>query len=285
MRFSFAFLTPFIFFLAPAFALQIPARPQGYVSDYAGVLSSEARARLEEKLRQFENETSNQIVVTIFPSLEGEVLEDFSIRLAEAWKIGQKGKDNGVILLIFKNEKKVRIEVGYGLEGAVPDALAKLIIQNEMVPQFRQGNFDGGVEKAAEALMAATKGEYNGSPSSSIRDSMGPVLILGIFFGAFLPLPVLQPIFMFGILFFVSGLIQSSLAKIFYAFTLGVIPLPLYYLFGRHLRGPSLMNRRGYHSRDSGIFGGGGFGDGGFGGGGFSGGGGSFGGGGASGGW
>ncbi len=148
--------------VCPAFAycLEIPQKPQGYVSDYASMLSASSRRNLEEKLTRFERETSNQLIVAIFPGLEGEVLEDFSIRLAEAWKPGQKGKDNGVILLIFKNDRKVRIDVGYGLEGALPDAIAKQIIENEIVPEFRRRNFSGGIEKAVNAVIAATRGEY-----------------------------------------------------------------------------------------------------------------------------
>ena len=150
-----------------AFALEIPKRLEGRVSDYAGMLSPNVRAGLEETLRRFEETTSNQVVVVTFPSLEGEVLEDFSIRLAEAWKIGQKGKDNGVILLIFKNDRKVRIEVGYGLEGALPDAVSKLILSNEITPRFREGKFDEGVMAAVEAVMAATQGEYRPASKSS----------------------------------------------------------------------------------------------------------------------
>ena len=269
-------------------ALEIPRRPEGYVSDYAGLLSDSSKTSLEAELRQFETETSNQVVVAVFPTLEGEVLEDFSIRLAEAWKIGQKGKDNGVILLIFKNDRKVRIEVGYGLEGALPDATAKLIIENEIVPRFREGRFDEGVERAVQAIIAATKGEYHAEPSSPAGNYFGQALFAGIFLGALLPLLLLWPLFMLGISFAAWALINHSLPGLFYAIVLGMTPLPFYYFLGRHTRGYAVLNRSGYHSRGgifTGGFGGGGFGGGGLGGGGFGGGGGSFGGGGASGGW
>ena len=167
VRVGFCLAVFFAFSVRSASALSVPKQSEGYVSDYAGMLSGPARAELEEKLRRFEEETSNQVVVAAFPSLEGDSLEDFSIRLAEAWKIGRKGKDNGVILLLFKNDRKVRIEVGYGLEGALPDATCKLIIENEIVPRFRQGDFDGGVEAAVGAIIAATKGEYR---TESVRD-------------------------------------------------------------------------------------------------------------------
>lgn len=271
----------FFLFFSPirASALEIPKIPEGYVSDYARLLSPTAKARLENKLQTFEQKTSNQIIVAIFPSLEGEVLEDFSIRLAETWKIGQKEKDNGVILLIFKNDRKVRIEVGYGLEGALPDATSKRIIENEIVPRFREGRFDEGIESGVDAILAAAKGEYQGTPSQT-ENYFGPAILIGIFLGAFLPLFLLWPIFIFGVFFFVWALIHVSFLGFFYALSLGMTPLPFYYLFGRHRGGHSVLSRRGYYS-GGGVFGGGG----GFGGGGFSGGGGSFGGGGASGSW
>lgn len=280
----FSAVTVFSFSTPPSFALEIPARPEGYVSDDAAMISPTERARLEARLHQFENETSNQIVVVTFPTLEGEVLEDFSIRLAEAWKIGQKDKDNGVILLLFKNDRKVRIEVGYGLESVLPDATCKLIIEEKIVPRFREGKFDEGVERAVEAIMAATKGEYHGEPFLPAKDNFGLALLTGIFLGSLLPLLLLWVLFFFGILFAGGSLIGGSLSGLFYALILGVMPLTFYYLFGRHTGGHTVLSRRGYYS-GGGIFGGGGFSSGGFGGGGFSGGGGSFGGGGAGGRW
>lgn len=170
----------FFFFTLPSlYALQVPAKPEGYISDYAGMLSPAKYSALDRVLRSFANETSNQIAVVTFPSLEWEVLEDFSIRLAEAWKIGQKGKDNGVILLIFRNDRKVRIEVGYGLESVLPDAVCKLIIENEIVPRFREGNYDAGIEAAINAIMAAIRGEYQvQSPHSSTDWEMIMALIV-----------------------------------------------------------------------------------------------------------
>ena len=250
------------------------------------MISPSAKERLEERLRQFESETSNQIVVATFASLEGEVLEDFSIRLAQRWKIGQKGKDNGVILLIFKNDRKVRIEVGYGLEAALPDAASKLIIENEIVPRFRAGKFDEGIEQAVQAILAATKGEYRGESPSTSKNSFGPSLVIGIFLGTLLPLFLLWFLFVLGIFLGAWSLLHGSLSNLFYALALAMTPLPFYYLFGRRIGSHSVLSRNGYGSR-GGIFGGG-FGSGGWGGGfggGFGGGGGSFGGGGASGGW
>jgi uncharacterized protein len=144
----------------PAFALQVPERPVGRVTDYTATLSRNEIAALEQKLAAFERETTNQIAVLMIPSLAGDSLEDYSIRLAEKWKIGQKGKNNGAILLVVKDDRKLRIEVGYGLEGALPDALAGSIIRHEIAPRFKAGQFYEGIDAGVAAIMAATKGEY-----------------------------------------------------------------------------------------------------------------------------
>ena len=157
-----------IFFLSStAFALVIPDKPHSYVNDAANLLSDTARGEIEETLAQFEKETSNQVVVATFPSLENESLEDFSIHLAEKWKIGTKEHSNGVVLLIFRDDRKMRIEVGYGLEGALPDLVCDQIIRNEIRPAFREGNFDAGVMSGVRAILAATKGEYKASPANA----------------------------------------------------------------------------------------------------------------------
>ena len=267
-----------IFFLAflPGFlsALEIPEKPQGYVSDYANMLSASSRRNLEDKLARFERETSNQLIVAIFPGLEGEVLEDFSIRLAEAWKPGQKGKDNGVILLIFKNDRIVRIDVGYGLEGALPDAIAKQIIENEIVPEFRQGNFSGGIEKAVKAVIAATRGEYQ--PEKKAEGPDKGLLQAGLFLGVFSLLKGRFIFLVFQIIFLLLALLMPSIAFGIFSVVLGVLALM------------TAAGQRGYYLSGSGRgswSSAGSWGGGGFGGGGFSGGGGSFGGGGASGRW
>ncbi len=230
------FLLGIAFFLSSvAFALEVPPHPSARVNDYAGLLSPSAKNQIENSLAKFEEETSNQIVVAIFPSLEGEVLEDFTLRLAEKWKIGKVGKDNGVILAVFRDDRAVRIEVGYGLEGALPDATASAIIRNEIVPRFRQGQFDEGVSTATLAIIAATKGEYQGAPPS--------------------PPQPLEQVVLFGIFF--------------------MMPLVFYYLLRRNLRDHLILSNRGsrYGGFGGGGWGGGGFsgGGGGFGGGGASG--------------
>ena len=140
--------------------LQVPPAPQGYVNDYATLISSQERQVLEEKLKNFDLATGVQVFVAIFPSLEGESLEDFSIRLAEKWKVGQKNKDNGVILLIFKNDRKLRIEVGYGLESVLTDALTHSIINREITPYFKQGLYAAGISSGLDAIFKAAQGEY-----------------------------------------------------------------------------------------------------------------------------
>ncbi len=262
------------------FALDVPERPEGYVSDYAKMVSPSAEADLEKTLEQFETETTNQVVVVTFPSLEGENLEDFSILLAEKWKIGQEGRDNGVILAVFKNDRKVRIEVGYGLEGTLPDATAKLIIENEIVPRFRAGQFDEGVRQGVTAILAATRGEYRAEASSGDGDEVklvGILLLSSVILGLSLSLFLLWCLFGFGIVIFVMALSFSAGAVVLMAFFLGMAPLLVAYLLGRHGGRAVVVTKDGFRASSGGF--------GGWGGGGFSGGGGSFGGGGASGGW
>ena len=124
------------------------------MNDYAGLLTAAERSQLESQLADRERATGAQMVIAIFPSLEGESLEDFSIRLAERWRVGQKSLDNGVILLVFARDRKIRIEVGYGLEGAIPDAVAIQIIRESMAPAFREGRTAAGLQAAVDAVFA-----------------------------------------------------------------------------------------------------------------------------------
>src|ERR687891_2064332 len=139
-------------------ALEIPAL-RGRVNDYAGMVPPDKAQQLEDRLARFETETGHQVAVLTIPSLEGEPIEDFSIRVAESWKIGQKGFDNGAILLIAQKDRKLRIEVGYGLEGVLPDAIANRIISEIIVPRFRGNDFPGGIEAGINDLLNVTKGE------------------------------------------------------------------------------------------------------------------------------
>ncbi|MCS7075101.1 MAG: TPM domain-containing protein [Bacteroidia bacterium] len=147
----------------------IPEKPTGYINDFAAKLSLPQKQALENKLTRFEEQTSNQIFVLIYPSLEGKPIEEFTHEVARKWKIGQKDKNNGVLLGIFVNDRKVRIEVGYGLEGALPDITAKQIIENEIKPALRANNYYGAVDAATNAIIQATQGEYKGTGKSAYK--------------------------------------------------------------------------------------------------------------------
>ncbi|MGA0849980.1 MAG: TPM domain-containing protein [Chthoniobacterales bacterium] len=145
-------------------AVDLPPAPADYVLDEAGVLDAGQRTLLSHDLKQFERETSNQLVVAVIPRVpDGEVMEDYTQRVAESWGAGRKDRDNGMVLFVFPESRQLRIEVGYGLEGAVPDILANRIINDDIVPSFRAGDVGGGIVRGADALMAAARGEYSGS--------------------------------------------------------------------------------------------------------------------------
>lgn len=185
-RITFLLSFAFIFFLSSRqvwAVAEIPSVPDHYVNDSAGLLSVPVRDSLEEKLAQFERDTSNQVLVATFPDLQGETIEDFSIRLAEKWKPGQSGRDNGVILVVSKGDRKVRIEVGYGLEGVIPDAVAKTILAREVLPGFKTGDYEGGIRSGVEAILQASAGEYKGIPVSG---AWLPWILPGLIFVAFI---------------------------------------------------------------------------------------------------
>src|SRR5215831_18872948 len=170
-----------------AAALRIPPPPDRRVNDYANALSPADRERLEQKLAARERSSSNQVVVAIFPSLEGESLEDFSIRLAQAWRIGQKGLDNGVIFLVFIDDRKMRIEVGYGLEANLTDAISSSILRDVVAPRFREGHIAGGIGAGLDAIDQAIAGTYK-QPARSARaqpafNPLTPVLLFLLFGG------------------------------------------------------------------------------------------------------
>ncbi len=154
------------------------------VTDMSGTLSAAQVQALENQLAAFERQTSNQIVVLIIPSLNGESLEDYSMSVAEKNKLGKKGRDNGVFLLIAKEDKRIRIETGYGLEGALPDATCDDIIRNVIAPKFRAADFYGGISDGVGAIMQATGGEYQGSPNARAnrnpRNGVPFLLLIGI---------------------------------------------------------------------------------------------------------
>jgi uncharacterized protein len=225
------------------------------VNDYAGLLRPDERARLESRLAEGERATGAQVVVAIFRSLEGDSLEDYSIRLAQRWRIGQKSLDNGVIMLIFVDDRKIRLEVGYGLESVIPDIVAGGLIRDTLAPRFREQRYAAGIEAATDAIYARIRGEGGPAQRTPARAEGRPLspstlLLLFLIFGVF------------GVAI-VSAIRNASRR----AYTAG---------------------RGGWRSHPPIFYGGGwpgGWSGGGGGGGGFSGGGGSFGGGGASGNW
>lgn len=156
---------------APAAALEVPYL-SGRVNDQAGLLSAPASQALEAKLKDFEARTGHQVAVLTLDSLEGEPLEDFSLKVSRTWALGRKGQNDGVLFLISKSDRKLRIEVGHGLEGSIPDALAGRIIQNEVVPRFRAGDFEGGVTAGVDAIVSAAEGTYSPPPGSDLRDRL-----------------------------------------------------------------------------------------------------------------
>lgn len=165
----------------PAVALDVPPAT-GYVVDHAGLLSPGTRLKLEQFLENFEKSDSTQLAVLTIPSLQGEALEGYAIKVAESWGIGQKGKDNGALLLVTQAERKVRIEVGYGLEGRLTDLLAGRIIDDEITPRFKQGDFDGGIIAGVAAMAEAVRGEYQGSGRTGREKKDNPWGILALLF-------------------------------------------------------------------------------------------------------
>ncbi len=177
---------------------------KNYVTDETSTLTQNQITSLETKLSNFEKETSNQVVVYVIATLGGESLEETSYEIAEKNGIGQKSKNNGVLLFIVINDRKLRIEVGYGLEGALPDALAGQIIRNEITPKFKQGKYYEGIDAGVDAIILATKGEYVQDKKYVEREKgfgVGccgiPIMVLIIFgfFGVFFVISVIRAIF------------------------------------------------------------------------------------------
>jgi uncharacterized protein len=231
-----------------------------YIVDETGTLTQSEMNSLLKKLEGFDKETSTQVVVYMISSLNGESIEDVSYKIAEKNKIGRKGKDNGVLVLIAKNDRMMRIEVGYGLEGVLTDAYTTQIRTKEMNPSFKAGNFYEGINKGVDAIIAVSKGEYkadNKTNKKKNKDGSG-LMCLGF------------PVFVIIIFVFIFFSIFISILRRIFGWG------------GRHYTGGSGWGGGGFFGGGGSSWGGGGS-SGGFGG--FSGGGGSFGGGGSSGSW
>lgn len=262
-----------ILFISPTLSAELPALT-GRVVDDAGILDPATKAALVQKLADFEKKSSDQIVVATVPSLGGEEIEPYANRLYRAWKLGQAGEDNGILVLVAPNDRRMRIEVGYGLEGTLTDLHSKLIIENTMVPAFRAGDFSGGISKAVDDVIMVLEGNGAELEARAKRNEQASPTGLSedeIIFFAFIGL--------WATMFF-GGIAMAVLPR----------------TFGRKL-GPDRYQWLGMtfdYNKRSGSSSGGGWTSGGWsgggggwssGGGGFSGGGGSSGGGGASGGW
>jgi uncharacterized protein len=267
--------------------IKIPSL-KGRVNDYAGILSPSTIQTLENDLASLEQTDSTQIVVLTVPFLEGEPIEEFSIRVAEKWKIGQKDSDNGAILVISQKDRKMRIEVGYGLEGRLTDLISGRIIRNTIIPSFQAGQFDRGVIDGVHAMIGAVRGEYQ-STGDKATPSVAGRSIDHLFFGIVVFIFLIAQIGGIrrsaGVA--AGGILLPLFGAMFLPFSLMLLLLliPIGLISGFILSAiASAFGSAAGHSSRSGYWGsGGGFSSGGFGG--FSGGGGGFGGGGASGGW
>ena len=179
-----------LFAVAAQAAEVIPPKPDRYFNDHASVVSKEAALRFNEQLAQFERETSDQVVVAIFPKMQTESdIADYTQRVAQAWGVGQKERRNGVVLFVFVQDRKMFIQVGYGLEGALPDITAFDITEYRIKPHFKSGDYEGGLAAGIDSIFQAIRGEYKGT-GKTVRETRGgekggtlaPNLLLFFFF-------------------------------------------------------------------------------------------------------
>lgn len=261
-------------------ALQFPALT-GRVVDEAGILSPQAEAEISAQLAAHEKATTNQVVVVTVKSLQGDDISDYGYQLGRQWGIGQKGKNNGVLLIVAPNERKLRIEVGYGLEGVLTDAESRMIIERVIKPYFKQGDYEQGIRAGVGAILAALGGEFQAPPpptAASDGQGMYGLLIAALFVGQFLfgalarRATTGKRFVAAGVFGTIAGVIAWLFAGLLVALVIAVVVFLFMLLAGGRM-GPG---GAGYGNWGSGGWGGGG---------GFSGGGGSFGGGGASGDW
>lgn len=268
-------------------ALDVPALT-GRVVDLANVLPPQDAEQLSAKLKAHEESTGNQVAVLILPSLEGEPLEPYSHRVATTWKLGQKGTDNGVLLLVALKERKLRIEVGYGLEGTLTDLRSSRIIRHEIVPRFKAGDIPAGVRAGTEAILETIEGTYRAADEA--RRQPAPewsgleYVVIGIVAGFLAGLILSQGLRRArALLGAVLSFMVAQAASMFWGIAAAGVTAALLWLV---LGGGGRRRRRGFDDWTWYSSGGGGWSGGGsFGNGGFSGGGGDFGGGGASGDW
>jgi len=270
----------------PAAEVEVPAL-KARVTDLTGTLAADQRAGLEARIAEFEARKGSQVAVLIVPTTQPEAVEQFAIRVFDQWKLGRKGVDDGLLILVAKNDRKLRIEVGRGLEGVIPDAVAKRIVSEVIAPRFREGDFYGGIDSGVDRILRAIDGEPLPPPKpraqqTSQGDDWSTLLVVGLII-ALVVGSLLRSIFG---RFVGSGMVGAGAGALGYfmvgtiaALVVGVAAFLISLLTG-------LAPGRGSGWSSGQSWGHGGFGSGGgFGGGGFSGGGGGSAGGGASGSW
>jgi uncharacterized protein len=286
-----AFRVLFVLVLAVSAWAQVAVPPlKGRVTDLTGTLKPEQVASLEQLLRSFEARKGSQIAVLIVPTTVPETVEQYALRVAEQWKIGRKKVDDGAILVVAKDDRALRIEVGYGLEGALNDATASRIIREVIVPRFREGDFSGGISAGVDRMIRVIDGEPLPAPAKAappvgegVLQILPVLLILAVVAGAILRRMLGRFVGSAATGGVVGGLAWLLAGTLAIALLAGIVAF-----FFTLVSGVGGSGRRYYGGFPGGGWGGGGWGGGGFGGGGgggFSGGGGSFGGGGASGRW
>jgi len=211
-----ALLTALVLWLGWAAALAqsaaIPPAPQRWVTDEAGLLSSTARAKLDAKLESYEQKTGHQVVVFIGDSIGGAPLDDFAVKTFGAWQLGKKGADDGVLVLVLARDRKMAIEVGYGLEARIPDAVASRIIQDIMAPKLRAGDADGALEAGVDAILASIEGRpFVGDPSAPPVQRETPpmstakLIVIGLLALGFLGLFLTNPSLALSLLYVVAS--------------------------------------------------------------------------------
>jgi uncharacterized protein len=199
-----ALLTAFVLWFASAAAgaqaLPIPPAPQRWVTDEVGLLSPATRTKLDAKLESYERKTAHQLVVWIGDTIGDTPLDEFATKTFEAWRLGKKGADDGVLLIVLARDRKLAIEVGYGLESRLPDAVASRIIHDVMAPKLRAGDADGAIEAGVDAILASIEGQpFVGDPSiaptprEAPRPSAAKLIVIGLLAVGFLVLLLTNP--------------------------------------------------------------------------------------------
>jgi uncharacterized protein len=245
-----------LFFPLALFAYTSPGRPSGFVNDFTGTLSKEDINSLEVKLSKFEKDSSNEISVVLVNNLDGDNIENYAVQLFSDWGIGKRDNDNGVLLLIALQERKMRIEVGYGLEGALTDLQGNTIINNTLKPAFQQGDFYGGITRALEDIISATRGEYVGPIDQSYingRDLEGYLNIFGyLVFGVLWLTSVLARSKNWWAGGVVGGIIGVIIGSIFGFFYIGLASL--FFLIPAGLLLDFIVSRAYHQGRQTGYY-------------------------------